>query len=181
VLRALELTAYRELPAHAPGWIAARLAIPEAEESRCLATLAAAGQIRWDGDRWTVEGPLAVDTRRDPAAGRRLKGWWARAGVDALEAGSDGLSSYNVFTVSEADFARLRELHAAYFRQLRSVVSASTPGERVVVANLQLFGLDPGVGGRRDPVDAGPADARPGSRRACPAGRGDPEPDRKSV
>ena len=50
--------------------------------------------------------------------------------------------SYNLFTVSSRDLERLRELHLAYFRQLRSIVAQSEPAERLVVANVQLFGLD---------------------------------------
>ena len=52
------------------------------------------------------------------------------------------IGSYNLFTVSERDLGRLRELHLAYFRELRAIVAESEPAERVVVANVQLFGLD---------------------------------------
>jgi hypothetical protein len=83
-----------------------------------------------------------VDTRQDPDAGRRLKAWWARVALDRLQAGDDGLYSYNLFTVSEVDYQRLRELHLAYFRELRSIVAQSSPSERVVLANVQLLGLD---------------------------------------
>ena len=146
VLRALEIRAYTE-HRHVPGWVAARIGLTLAEEERCLGALAAAGVIRWVEQRWVVEGTLAVDTRRDPVAGRRLKCWWARVGTDALEAGSDGLFSYNVFSVSDADLQKMRELHTAYFRQIRALVAASTPGERVAVVNVQLFALDPGPSG----------------------------------
>ena len=54
----------------------------------------------------------------------------------------DGLWSYNVFAVSEADLVKIRELHLAYFRALRAIVAESSPTERVVVANVQLFALD---------------------------------------
>lgn len=142
VLRALELDAYRALPAHEPGWIGRRLGLPGAVEAACIEALAGAGEIRWDGARWALAAVTTVDTRRDAAAGRRLKAHWARVGLDRLEGGDDGLFSYNVFTVSEADHERLRELHLAYFRELRAIVAASAPAERVVVANVQLFALD---------------------------------------
>ncbi|HVZ35590.1 MAG TPA: hypothetical protein VG963_24360 [Polyangiaceae bacterium] len=48
----------------------------------------------------------------------------------------------NLFTISEVDLARLQELQRAFFRQLRAIVAASEPAERVVIANLQLFCLD---------------------------------------
>jgi hypothetical protein len=50
--------------------------------------------------------------------------------------------SYNLFTVSERDFGRLRELHIAYYQELRRVIEHSSPAERVAVVNLQLFRLD---------------------------------------
>lgn len=49
-----------------------------------------------------------------------------------------GLYSYNLFTVSERDYQRLRQLHLEYFRELRSIVAKS---ERVVLAHLSLLPL----------------------------------------
>ena len=140
VLRAVELEAYREAP-HRAGWIAKRLHIPEEEEERCLAFLAETGQITWAEERWQVE-PLAVDTRRHPDVGRRLKAHWSRVAAERIEGDSPGQFSYNVFSVSAADFERIRELHLAYFIALRGIVADSTPGEHVAVANVQLFTLD---------------------------------------
>jgi len=140
VLRALELAEYQEA-SHEDGWIARRLGLSEADEARCLEALADTGQIRWDGTRWVGEHAITVDTRRDAAASRALKRWWAQVGLDRLPT-SDGLFSYNVFTVSDADLERLRALHLAYFRELRAIVAASEPADHVVVANVQLFRLD---------------------------------------
>ena len=39
-------------------------------------------------------------------------------------------------------------MRLAYYRQLRAIVADSEPGERVVVANVQLFALDEGPWGR---------------------------------
>lgn len=141
-LRAIELSDYAEAP-HPPGWLAQRLGVPADVEETCMALLEAAGEVRWNGIRWEPAGQMSVDTRRDPAAGRRLKTWWAKVGLQHLENGADGLFSYNVFSVSQADLERIRELHLGYFRALRAIVADSTPNERVVVVNLQLFGLDP--------------------------------------
>jgi hypothetical protein len=57
-----------------------------------------------------------------------------------------GLFAYNLFTVSLADLERIRELQRAFFRELRAIVAASRPEERVVIANLQLFALDEDCG-----------------------------------
>jgi transcriptional regulator with XRE-family HTH domain len=141
VLRALELESYRKLRTHRAGFIAAQLRIPIEEEERCLALLARSGQIRKRRGKYIPGRPLTVDTRM-PSAGRKLVSFWAQAGVERMSAGSRGLFSYNLFTVSERDLVRLRELHLGYFRELRAIVAQSEPAERVVVANVQLFGLD---------------------------------------
>jgi hypothetical protein len=142
VLRAMELADYAKLRTHEPGWIARRLGISQAEETRCIEVLAASGQLQKRGKRWQPAAELNADTRRDLRAERALKEMWAQVGVERLAGGSAGLFSFNVFGVSHADYERLRELHRHYFRQLRSIVAASQPNERVVVANVQLFALD---------------------------------------
>jgi transcriptional regulator with XRE-family HTH domain len=142
VLRALELEAYRGLPRHVPGFLAERVGISPEEEQRCLRLLARSKQIRKRAGRWEPYRVRAVDTRANPDAGRRLQTFWAQVGADRVPGNSKGLFSYNLFTVSSRDLERLRELHLAYFRQLRSIVAQSEPAERLVVANVQLFGLD---------------------------------------
>lgn len=142
VLRALELEAYRRFPKHPAGWIAGLLGISAEEEARCLEMLLAAGQVSWERGRYrTVEG-VTLDTRADPQAGRRLRRHWSEVAIEAIERERPGLYSYNVFSVSRADFERLREMHLAYFRALRAVVANSTPEEVVAVANVQLFALE---------------------------------------
>ena len=143
VLRVLELAAYSARAGHDDAWVAAQLGVPEADVTTAVATLLAAGQLVPRGAHLRLVESGTTDTRRDAASGRRLKAHWARVGLERLEAGADGLFSYNVFSVSHADHARLRELHLAYFRELRAIVAQSTPGEAVVVANVQLFGLGP--------------------------------------
>jgi hypothetical protein len=86
-------------------------------------------------------GAQLTDTRHYPEAGRMLKIWWARQALERLERNDPGLFSYNLFAVSERDYERLRELHLAYFRELRSIVAASQPAERVVLAHLSLLPL----------------------------------------
>lgn len=143
VLRALELAEYRQLKMHVDGWVAARLGIPITEEERCLRFLADTDQITWSQERWHVQA-LAVDTRRAPEIGQRLKAHWSRVAADRIERGSPGQFSYNVFCVSEADFERIRLLHLDYFHALRQIVAESQPGEQVAVANVQLFALERG-------------------------------------
>ena len=141
ILRAVELEEYQVLPAHEPGWIARRLGIDDAEEARCLAFLRDSEQLVWDGTHFRP-ATRAVDTRRTPEIGRRLKAHWARVAADRVEAGAAGQFSYNVFTVSRVDFERIRELHLAYFHALRAIVADSAPDEVVAIANVQLFPLE---------------------------------------
>ena len=142
VLRALELSDYAALPRHVPGFIANKLGISQAEEERCLELLSQSKQISRRRGRWVVGRVLTVDTRYNPDAGRKLLTWWAEVGIERLRRGSKGQFSYNLFTVSARDLERLRDLQRAYFNELRSIVAASEPAERVVLTNLQLFGLD---------------------------------------
>lgn len=141
VMRALELSDYRTLPAHRPGWIAARLGLPADEEARCLDFLEATDQIAWTGTHFQPR-TLAVDTRRRPEVGRHLKAHWTRVGEERIRAGAPGQFSYNVFTVSREDFERIRALHLEYYYAVRAIVADSAPEECVAVANVQLFALD---------------------------------------
>ncbi|MEL6346788.1 MAG: DUF4423 domain-containing protein [Myxococcota bacterium] len=141
ILQALGLAAYRALPEHRPGWIAARLGIRIEEEHRCLRFLDKTGQIAWDGRHYQIEA-LPVDTGRRPEINQRLKAHWARVGAERIEKGADGQFSYNVFNVSRADFERIRQEHLRYYRALRAIVAESAPDEIVAVANVQLFTLE---------------------------------------
>jgi len=145
VLRVLELSAYRETPQHSDTFIAERLQIPLDEAERCVRALADSKLITRRKGHWVATQVLAVDTRRNPEAGRTLKHHWANVGLERLpllEPRAHDLFSYNLFTVSERDFVRLRELHIAYYQELRRVIEQSSPAERVAVVNLQLFRLD---------------------------------------
>jgi hypothetical protein len=141
LLRALELEQYRALPVHEAGWLARLLGLPEDEERMCLELLASTGQIELFDGKWRVRQVLTIDTRKDPEAARRLKSWWAEVGSQRFLSETDGVFSYNLFGVSNADFKRIEALQRAYFRELRTIVAQSQPVENVAVVNLQLFSL----------------------------------------
>ena len=140
VLRALELSSYTALPRHVAGWIAQRIGVAPEEEARCLKLLADSGQIVWRDEHWQIENVMALDTRRDPDAARRLRAWWLRRGAARIEAGERGLM-YNLLGVSSADLERLRELQKAYLTELRAIVARSEPVEHVVLAADLLLDL----------------------------------------
>jgi transcriptional regulator with XRE-family HTH domain len=142
ILLALELDAYQSLPAHEAGWLADRVGISLEVETEALQRLADTGQIELREGIWQIGQVQAIDTRRYPDAGQRLKRWWAELGLQRLSAQAEGVFSYNAFVVSDAEFEALQGLHRKYYRTLRSIVEASTVGDRVVVVNLQLFALD---------------------------------------
>jgi transcriptional regulator with XRE-family HTH domain len=141
VLRLLETERMAALPRISDADIAAELGLSIVEARAALELLEATGQIEREDGRWQVKQTLNVDLASDPAAVQRLKAWAAELGLRRITSGSEGLYSYNLFCVSEADYQKLQGLHRAYFRQLRAIVAESTPSERVVMANLQLFSL----------------------------------------
>ncbi len=140
ILRGLELEEYTGLPAHEPGWLATRIGISAEEEARCIAFLRETGQIVWSGTHFRQE-TLAVDTRRHPEVGQRLKAHWTRVAADRIDRAAPGQFSYNIFAVSRADFERIRAAHLDYYATLRAIVAESEPQEVVAVANVQLFDL----------------------------------------
>jgi len=142
VLRALELSDYRALRRHRPGWIARRLGISQQEEEACLSALATARQIKLERGLWVADETRTVDTRVHPERGRRLKAEWLRVALERLESGVTGVFGYNLMAISRADLARLREMHIAYFRNMQSLVADSAPSECVVLFNTELFALD---------------------------------------
>lgn len=142
VLRALELSSYRALPRHVPGWIAARIGITEEEERTYLDALRNAGQIVEDCGRLRIVEAQTVDTRHDPERAVRLRRFWSDVAIARIDGSPEGVHSYNLAGVSEADWRRLRELYRAHFQQVRTIVAQSEPVERVILLNTLMVPLD---------------------------------------
>lgn len=142
VLRLLETRAYRELGRHDSEWIARALGLSRQRVDECVGVLETSGQVEWRDGRYHVFEERTVDTQENPQQGQRLKVWWAQVALERLEAQKPGRFSYNLFTVSRADYARLEQLQLAYFRELRAIVAESAPAERVALVNMQLLPLD---------------------------------------
>jgi hypothetical protein len=138
VLLALELAPYRALPAHDAGWLAGRLSLPITAVEEALAALERAGQVRRVGDHYVPVEVLAVDTRR---GNQQIKDFWLGVAQERLRGGAEGVFSYNLCAVSEADLARIEEMQRAHYRAIRSLVAASAPAERVVLVQLHLVPL----------------------------------------
>jgi hypothetical protein len=114
--------------------------VPEPVVAEAVEALARAGRIRREGARWAPVEVAAVDLRA-PRSGNELKVFWADVARERLAAGAPGVFSYNVFSVSEADLARLEEMQRAHYRAVRELVASSVPAERVVLLQLQLVPL----------------------------------------
>jgi transcriptional regulator with XRE-family HTH domain len=145
VLRLLELDAYRSLPKHERGFLAARIGISLEDEDGCLDALASAGQIQRRRGKWTLRRVLTVDTRQDPAKNLLLKRHWARVALGRLEAGGvpeGSLYSYNLFAISDEGLEAIRAAHLEYFERLRAIVSDCKHPTRLALANVQLVPLD---------------------------------------
>ena len=141
VLRALELQSYRALPAHRPGWIAARLGIPLEAEKQCMKLLQRSRQIARRSGRYAPTNVQLVDTRSDPIAAARLRAFWAQVGSTRLAGERGGTFAYTVFGVSARDLSRIRELQTAYYRELRALIGQSEPVEHVALASFHLLPL----------------------------------------
>jgi transcriptional regulator with XRE-family HTH domain len=141
VLRVIELAEYQKLRRHRPGFIAERLQISREDEERCLELLLETGQLRREGARLRLGAPLTVDTRGDRQRSLRVKAFWTSVALERLQGGADGTFSYNLFSVSRSDLAKIQELFRSYFRELRRIVAASEPAECIVLSNVHLFEL----------------------------------------
>jgi len=145
VLRALELDAYRRLPAHEAGFIAARIGISSELEAECLSALASAGQIRRRAGKWALTRVMTIDTRDDPEGNLRLKRHWARVGAERLERAAlppSSQYSYNLFAISDAGLEQIRQAHLQYYERLRAIVAECERPTRLALVNVQLLPLD---------------------------------------
>lgn len=142
VLRVLETSAYGALERHRRGFIAERIGISVQEEETCLQILLQAGQIRLNRGRFVVVETQTVDTRADPERARLLQTFWLQTALERQQARQPGVYSYNLFSISEADYQRALQLYQAFFNDMRRLIAASEPNERVVLFATQLIPLD---------------------------------------
>jgi hypothetical protein len=128
---------------HRPGFVGEKLGLTREEESRVLELLTAAHLVRFDGQRYVPLPPSTVDTGGGKRALIALKKHWSLVAAERIDDPRPGdLFAYNVVSVSADDLERIRaRLHAA-FREIRAIVAASEPSERVALVNLQLVTWD---------------------------------------
>lgn len=143
ILACLQTTRFAGAPTPSAAAVAEALGLDEAVVQRCLEALEVAGVWVHEGGRYReLPGRLIVDTLAIPGGPDRLRRHWAAVAMERLATrGPDDQYGYAVFSVSREDLERLRELHRAYYRQVRAIVAASAPTDVVAVLNLQLIEL----------------------------------------
>ncbi|MCA9567829.1 MAG: DUF4423 domain-containing protein [Myxococcales bacterium] len=140
VLTALETSAVRSRRRD-DAWLAEHLGLTGEEVREALDALVSAGLIRRRGGGWEVVRTLTADVGVSDADRASLRAFWVRALADRVASGT-GNASYNLFSVREEDLARIREVQRAAYREIRSIVAASSPPERVALVVLGLAALD---------------------------------------
>jgi len=140
ILRVLETKDYQSQPKHTNDWIAGYLRIDASVVHMSLSLLHAAGVLRLEEGKYFVQDILTVDTKSDPASFSALQAHWAKIVTERIfDRHADDITSYNVFSCSRADFARIRELHREYYHQVRAIVAASEPIEVVGLLSTALL------------------------------------------
>lgn len=137
----------------APVWLAGRLGTTTDAAGRALDALVAAGIVVRRRRAWHVDQALTVDVHASPADVAALKGHWLDVARDALGR-PRAIHAFNLFSVSSSDLDRIRAAQAAFFREVRGIVAASTPSEVAALLTVQLVPLDADGGPIGTPADA---------------------------
>lgn len=130
---------YQRLPAHRPGWIAARLGLEPTEEARTIELLEQAGLVRWDGVRYRAEPTPSPSS--DLRAGPRVRAHLselsrARSAHPGPHDRFDGL----VFVADEQALVRLRTMVAEVIEEARGLRTTEQTGH-VGVLQVSLVDL----------------------------------------
>jgi hypothetical protein len=140
VVALLETESYRALQAHSDGFVARELGISAEVATRSLRALVEAGLIERCGSLYRVQQALTIDTRSHPERTQRLRQNWAAVATRRLaQQGPRDLFAYNVFSISQDDYERVRELQKQYFREVRSIVAGSEPAQCVALMTQHLI------------------------------------------
>lgn len=138
VLPALTLKAYRTLKRHRPGWVAERVGITLAQETRGLSLLLAAGVVRKHGGKYVVAHDRRVDVRADRASVTRLQQHWAHVAADRAGLSERDLTRFHLVSVAESDVEELRRLLAQLFERVDRNLAAVEDPDRVVLIGVLL-------------------------------------------
>ncbi|MBM4361832.1 MAG: DUF4423 domain-containing protein [Deltaproteobacteria bacterium] len=142
VLRILESPSYRACVRHDDGFVAQRLGIDAAEVRASISLLRRANVVVRRRRLYRPRDASSVDTRGDRAQVSALLAHWTEVGRRHITGRkAPDLFAYNVFSLPDAELESARAILARAFREVRALVAAAEPGERVAVLNLQCFQL----------------------------------------
>jgi hypothetical protein len=142
VLRFLETREYRELGTHQRGWIARRAGISLEEEDATLQTLVAAGQVTRRKSLYRPRALPTLDMRHDRRAIQQQRAFWARVAAERSFSSAEGLCAYNICTLSNEGYQKLKALQREYLLKARALIAASHPEERVVLLQVNVLPFD---------------------------------------
>lgn len=139
LLRVFETTGYQLGPPHDDAVVADILGIDEQTLTNALIALEEAEIVELNSDgRYVVKGSLVVDTRDSSIAVERLRQHWARVAFDSVRQNPEDWFAYNVVSVSENDCERIEQVLREAYREIRGIVSNSTPCERAALLTMHL-------------------------------------------
>lgn len=140
---ALELEAYRSLPAHDDAWLAAYLGLPEDDVARCLARLAYLGTIEQQDGRWVPAPAYGLGRHRWPEAVERRVS--AQLIEEAARRVRGGLAT-SAWSMFRTDDATVRRVAVALARALDeggdAMASERGEGDRIGYAVALLVPMD---------------------------------------
>lgn len=149
ILRVLETDTYRSTARHDSNWLGGCLGLSPRDVDACLSLLEAARVVELEHGKYANLRPLNVDTRGGRAALHAIKGHWADvAAARARSPSGNDLFAYNLCSASGEDMVRIRDVMRAAYREIRSIVAASKPLERVALINLHFVDWDVAEEGR---------------------------------
>ena len=124
--------------------LARALGQPEAPIAEALALLLEHQLVTTRRGRVVATGSMTVDTRATTDDRRRLRAHWASVAAARVAEDQGDLFGFSLMAVSRADLERIRQLQRRYFRELRSIASASEPVEvgALVTAQVATFDAD---------------------------------------
>jgi len=140
ILRVLETAGYRKQKKERGAYIAGVLGVELDEVMSLLCELQSAGVIEKKRGAYVVAENLTVDTTSTPEQLLGVRQHWAQVGLSRLEQMQrDDWFAYNVIAVSEEDSKKVEKRLRAAYREVRSIVSESSPADRAAVLMIQLL------------------------------------------
>ncbi|MFZ5893089.1 MAG: DUF4423 domain-containing protein [Myxococcota bacterium] len=109
----------------------------------CIETLLRGQVLGKVRDRYRLTGSLSIDTNADAARERAARAYWTKLAHERVKAPSArDLCSYNVFSVTRADYEKLKQLQREFFRGARALIAASEPTEMAGLLLVNLVGWE---------------------------------------